>query len=69
VNFSEHAQFLESFADAVAAAGPVAAKNAIARAKATGLDISYIEGGDLKTEAPDGTVRSLSPAAPDCSPG
>lgn len=69
MTFSDHARLLELFADGVAAAAPVAAHNAIKRAKAAGLDISYIEDGHLKIEAPDGTVRLISPTTPGHSPG
>lgn len=58
---SKHAGFLLSLADGVAAAGPAAAQNAIARAKSAGLDISYVENGCLKIEAANGAVRSSTP--------
>jgi len=61
VIFSTHAKFLEQFADGVADAAPSAARNAIDRAKASGLDISYIEDGRLTIEAPDGTIRWSQP--------
>lgn len=61
---SKHANFLMSFADGVAAAAPSAARNAIARAKAAGLDISYVENGNLVIEAATGSVRSRTPVLP-----
>ena len=63
-----HLPFLAQYADGVAAAAAQAGPAAIARAKARGLDISYLDdAGCLVIEAPDGTIRSRMPVPADPS--
>lgn len=64
---SPHREWLLALADCVADAATRAGPAAIARAKAHGLDISYIEDGEFLIESADGVVRVLTPPSQNSS--